>query len=1340
MRVATIAALVLIALTCSAVFAEGLPQGPWTVRDGVYSIATPDRTVYYLTDAPYVSGEGAVEALVTPKRTMRSGGWGVVGLLLTLGPSDFWTFGLVEGPEGQHYTEVIENYQGVHQAQTMGPTRLNFIEGGYGFDWQYGHTYRLRFGLAGDRIVGDVFEGDNARPAAHLGWQLGSAPALREGWGGLRCEMMEADFAAIKVTAAPPGPAAALKSYPQGQSGCVGLYFGDDLPGGERPPVLDGLSRGLAAAGFETARLTSLDLAQPGTLSFPALRYLVADVRRLPNGATPRILAWMRQGGILVSVTAPAFGETFYRVGDRWLSWEDYSQHGLAEVAGKGREVSTWSAQALADWHEGRDPQGEPAPLEVQPAATPSGDAALAITAPGLIKGWWSLGRTFASPPLQEGETLTCFWAKGDEHTPEMSVEWAEDDGARWIAVVSLEPRWRYYALPPQAFAYWIDNPSKGRGGGGDSLRPGHGVMLAFGMSGSHTPSVLVPDVAAHRMWIGPIRTAKVPPENLSALAPNSRPELEALSPGFKLHEVKGAKTWRAAEAGKAWGLPAELPVVASLSAIRRPMGAGFDRGYWWRWVPLLEARDANGRYCGAPMSLLVSEMMPMPRAAWVSLGLQRLGDFGPRLQQAVAAVMTRLASKPVLFEGGAQHFLWRPGEKVAVGAKVVNPGGPRADVEVRFTVSGKPGKAAPPVVAKAAVGPREVATVRATLPDLRPGQYLLAVELAVGGEVVDRIAHPLTIEAAPTGPPPPSEVVAQRDGGLYLGGKPWHPVGCNYWPHNLGGLPTSAYWRGWLDGLLYDPELAEEDLAQLESWGFRAIAGIGGDVNWTGGGERTLRNALDFLARCRRHHIKVFLFVAGLDPRARNDEVATQVIRAVRNNPAIVGYDIAWEPGYWAERHKYVPQWRQWLELQFGSLDAAEQALGYKLPRDADGQVDIPPDAWFRDDGPWRRVSAAYHAYWNWQLGAEYRRSAALVRSIDPLHLVGFRGSNITSPLEFKPVHQPAVLHFMDWAGPEGYDVPVYGGLTAWPEVSAKGLVTRMLSFISGGKPVVWFEFGMPIYPNGTNWHDDMIFIKPDRYAYQVEEGRRWWQMEASSGAWGSLVWWYPGGFRCGENSDCGLVDPDNRPRPIAETERGFVPKFNASETFKPDTMLEFKPEEVGGWVGEYLRLRPQYAALVEQGHRVGVRTVAAPMTSADCPLVDPSGAAWPGKGPLRYLNAIFERIRVKVGERPWIEVPLPIAPAPVEVKIQGDGPVQIEAWAGSLAEARWLPGAVSLQVSGDAKGEGALDKAVEFQGSGHFGPVRVAGEPGKMRLQLSAAGRAALGEIVQLNLTPGR
>jgi len=1344
---------VALLVSCGMVLAEPVAVGPWQLAEGLYRVAGPSQNLLYLADAPYVSEEGVVEATVVVRERVRAGGWATAGLLLTAGPGSFWNLGLVEGPDGRRYTELVENYQGIHQAQSEGGLRLAPIEGSRGAEWEYGTVYRLRLAITREAVVGEVYrQGESAAVARH-GYILSGAPAVREGWGALRCDAFNAEFSDVRVSVPPKRPPSPPRSYPSGKRGCVALYLGSDLPGAGELPDVAGLRKRLADAGVEAVELTSADLCTPGTLVYPALTFLCADLRRLPAMAVQPLTAWMREGGILVSLTAPAFGEFYWQSGDRWLDWDAYVQHGLAAEGGKARPIVSWDGTELAHWNQGRW-GAEEAAISVHGGVGPNGEDALELVVPHFDSGWWSLSRRFDEPPAREHEALTCFWAKGDAGTPAISLEWAERDGSRWIAVVDLQPTWRFYALPPTAFAYWSDNPSKGRGFLGDCLHLERAQTLALGISGSHTPAVLRQPAKEHRIWLTPLALAEAPPAALAAAVQPTRPELEALSPGYKLHEVKDAVRWVPTDLGRLWGLPEPaFSALPALGAIERPCGAGFNLSRWWRWVPLVRALEASGRCRGFTVSVVLSRMIPLLRSAWISVGLTDLSGLSrPELQAAVIGAMARLVDAPVLFGGGTEGFVARPGQRLTVGAQVISYGKSPQAVTVRFVLA-KAGARAPEMVAEALLQarPGEMVTTRRSLPALPAGDYSVTVELSCNGRIVDRIAQPLQVRARPSAPPPQEEIVVRRGDGLYLGGKPWHPVACNYWPHYLGGIPGGAYSRSFLDPILYDPHVVEADLSQMKSWGFRTLTAIGADANLANAQDSPLgRNLEDFLWRCHRHGIKVILFVPGLDPRARDDDLAGTVIRAVRNHPAIAGYDIAWEPHYWGEaRRRYAPQWRDWLILHFGSLEAAEQAFGHPIPRDEAGQITVPSDEQCLRDGPWRPMVAAYRAYMNWQLGAEYRRSVRLVRSLDPYRLVGFRGNMVDSPAGFKPVEQPAVLHFVDWAGPEGYDVPVYGKLTDWPIISAKGLVTRMLSFLSGGKPVVWMEFGLPIYPNGTPWKDELVHVAAERYQYQVEEGRRFWRMMVESGAWGSFVWWYPGGFRVGENSDCGLVDPDNAPRPVAGVAREFVPKFAASERFVPDAWLEFRPEDnIGGWVGEYLRLRDEYARLVGAGHRVGVRTVGLGMTSATCPLIDPAGRPWPGRGPLRYLDAIFERIRIRVGRGPWQEVELPTAPGPVAVNLAGSGAVEVEAWAANLAEPRWLAGSpdaegtVCLSIAGAVSARIPLEKPVEFQGTGHFGPASLelaASRPARLTFQLECVGRVSFGEVVELAVAAG-
>lgn len=1344
----SLAVAIALALSPLLALAEPIVDGPWRIDEGLYRVAGPGQSLLYLADEPYIIEEGTIEATVVVKERVRAGGWATAGLLLIPAPGSYWNLGLVEGPDGRHYTELVEDYQGVHQAQSEGALRLPPVEGTRGATWDYGVTYHLRLVLTRESVVGEVYRRGETEPLARHGFLLSGAPAVREGWAALRCDAFDAEFRDVRVTAASRPQAVPSREYPSGRRGCVGIYLGSDMPGASRPPDISGFRKRLADAGFAVVDLTSADLATPGTLTYPALNFLCADLRRLPAVAVQPLMNWMRDGGILVSLTAPAFGEFYWESDGRWLDWDAYVQHGLAQQGTAARPILAWDAEQLSHWHQDRW-QAEEAAVDVRPGAGPNGEDALELAVPHFGGGWWSLSRTFDEPPAHGQESLTCFWAKGDANTPAMSLEWAEEDGSRWIAVVHLQPTWRFYALPATAFLYWKDNPSKGRGFPGDCLHLDHARRLAIGISSSHTPDVLRQPAEEHRIWLTSISVAEAPPAVLAAAAPPTRPELEALSPGYKLHEVKDANRWVTTDVGRAWGLPAaQLPPLPALGAVERPCGVGFRMPRWWRWVPLVQAVDASGRVRGAPVSVVLSRMIPLVRSAWISVGLRDLSGLSrTELQAALIAAMTRLLDAPVLYQGGTEGFVVRPGEKATVGAQVVAYGGVSRSATVRFVL--EKGRSSRVVVeASLTARPGEAVSVQRTLPGLPVGDYSLAIELVCDGRLVDRIVQPLQVRDRPSSPPRPEEIVVRRDGGLYLDGKPWHPVACNYWPHYLSGIPGGAYGRSFLDPILYDPHVVEADLAQMKGWGFRAITAVGADANLANAEDSPVgRNLEDFLWRCHRHGIKVILFVPGLDPRARDDNVAQTVIRAVRNHPAIAGYDIAWEPHYWGEaRRRYAPQWRDWLILHYGSLEAAEQAFGHPLPRDDAGEVTVPTDEQCLRDGPWRPMVAAYRAYMNWQLGAEYRRSVSLVRSLDPYHLVGFRGSTVDSPAAFKPVEQPAVLHFVDWAGPEGYDVPLYGKLTDWPIISAKGLVTRLLSFLSGGKPVIWMEFGVPVYPNGTPWRDDLIAIQPERYEYQAEEGRRFWRMQVDSGAWGSFIWWYPGGFRVGENSDCGLVDPDNAPRPVASVAREFVPKFAASERFSPDTWLEFRPEEnIGGWIGEYLRLRDEYARLVEAGHRVGVRTAGLGMTSADCPLIDPAGRPWPGAGPLRYLDAIFESVRVRTAAGPWQDVGLPTAPRPVEVQLAGHGPVEIDVRAANLAEARWLAGppdaqgSVCLSVSGSATVRIPLEKPVDLQGTGRFGPFRLnldPSVPADLVLQLEAVGRAPFGEILRLRV----
>jgi hypothetical protein len=124
-----------------------------------------------------------------------------------------------------------------------------------------------------------------------------------------------------------------------------------------------------------------------------------------------------------------------------------------------------------------------------------------------------------------------------------------------------------------------------------------------------------------------------------------------------------------------------------------------------------------------------------------------------------------------------------------------------------------------------------------------------------------------------------------------------------------------------------------------------------------------------------------------------------------------------------------------------------------------------------------------------------------------------------------------------------------------------------------------------------------------------------------------------------------------------------------------------------------------------------------------------------------------MFDRVRVRAGDGPWQELSLPTSPGAVEVTLPGTGAIEVEAWAGNLGEAEWLPsasdhaGSVHLRVAGDAKADVAVEARTPLQASGRFGPFRLTerlARPLRLRLQLEAQGRAPFGEALDLLLSP--
>ena len=103
------------------------------------------------------------------------------------------------------------------------------------------------------------------------------------------------------------------------------------------------------------------------------------------------------------------------------------------------------------------------------------------------------------------------------------------------------------------------------------------------------------------------------------------------------------------------------------------------------------------------------------------------------------------------------------------------------------------------------------------------------------------------------------------KEANFVVDGKPWYPVGINYWPLYVSGLDTEAYSLGWFDPACYDPEEIERDLQRMKALGINMVSGPLGDLE-------DQPNLLDFLRRCRHHGVRVNGFLNRASPIGFNE------------------------------------------------------------------------------------------------------------------------------------------------------------------------------------------------------------------------------------------------------------------------------------------------------------------------------------------------------------------------------------------------------------------------------------------------------------------------------------
>jgi len=498
------------------------------------------------------------------------------------------------------------------------------------------------------------------------------------------------------------------------------------------------------------------------------------------------------------------------------------------------------------------------------------------------------------------------------------------------------------------------------------------------------------------------------------------------------------------------------------------------------------------------------------------------------------------------------------------------------------------------------------------------------------------------------------------------------------------------------------------------------------------------LHNLLDFLDRCGRHDIKVNAYIDNASPLGFNEDRVREYIRAGRldQNPVIFAYDTIWEPGNYVFSESWRPRWdgdwQRWIVERYGSVENAEKDWNFAAPRN-DGRIASPSDQQLREDGPWRIMVAAYRRFMDDLMSRKWNDATRSLRAIVPNQLISFRQGN-TLPHDFTFT---ATAKHIDFICPEGYAIP-----NSEDGYHAAAFITRYVRFTTGGKPIIWSEFGKSV------WNADAM--RPDALAI-ADQGRYhdiFYRVVLAAGAQGTAPWWWPGGYRVDEKSDFGIMNPDGTPRPAAQVLAEYAPRIKTPREYPVGNIpftVDRDAHPGGYWYIAFNTGKDAAAAAAAKGGNIDVRTAGTGATSVDTPLIAVGNVPCNGANPPKYLNAEFNYFRILDAGGRWGDVRNGDT-----VRVVSGRPVHAAASVGNLQEARWLTPQTAAGLNGAVCLTSTERSQLKFRQPipkdtphlhdaelGEFTLGTITMETA-VEIQMTAIGRAAFGEKIAFTLRP--
>lgn len=1113
---------------------------------------------------------------------------------------------------------------------------------------------------------------------------------------------------------------------------------------GEDAALVLSLQELLKSEDYQVTEFDCADLCNAGKLNATAISLLVLpDASALPASSMPTVDAYLRGGGDIIALRTPLWQRPLLHFGEQWQTAEEYA---LASAA-------TTPANLLLDFDPSNPPDlkrnsntlDAPTQWGCVPNGPAEGVGALHVKIANLTS-WETIGAPSLQSPFPEGHTLTVFSAKGGPGTTQLAVEWSEKNNSRWIATIPLTTEWRRYVLKPTDFKLWYDyvsdKPSR------PALTPSEAARMSFGLAFTHTTALSQGD---HEYWISLFGTAPATGEYQTMADVGRPPALDTLSPTYKFYEMTDvgsieSRSDQIVVSHRRYPVP---KVVRSSYA--RPKGGGFDKNRTWRWIPLLEAVSPSGDWRGVPATLLVHADGEFQGGVWASFSVEDRDWYrSEEVLQTISEVARFMKQDTFILDGGSNFYTYFDKQPMTLGVRATNfsAHSPKTvQARVRVYENSMRGAKVHEKTWHLSMKSGEVCEVSASFTPrrwLKKG-YRVTAELLDNEATLDKVTH----EAHVWRPKKRKNYITIQDGEFRLKGERWRAHGVNYMPSSGLGIEDGKYFEHYLQRRSYDPEVYIRDLDRVKDMGMNSVSiFIYGDM-YKGEANKD-HNLLDILRLLEERELYVNLSLRPGDPvnyydKHPIDQMLRDFVQYYRlaENDMIFAYDLAWEPsfGHHNERKKWDRDWEQWIIERYGSVENAEKDWGFNVPRDEEGAVTNPLPDQVDQDGDYRVMTAAYRRFLDTLLYKKYRYAQQVIESVDPNHYISFRMSEAANPT-------------YRWGGRITYDFPylaaalgflspeAYGRIGTWERAKPGWFVREYALWAAPDKPTLWAEAGVSVWDQARMTQSELrLKVAADAY-------REFYRLLISSCADGVYYWWYPGGFRFGENSDYGIINPDGTDREVTQVIRKNAKPFLQGASRKPtDFWIEFDRDAYPeGVTGVYETVEETFWKAIEDGYTPGLTTAGTNTNSANCPLLAVGNTPCNGSNPPKYLDGAFDVVEIQNADGKWVHVS-----KGAKIRVASNKPVRARLTITNLAEAAWITdktaqkdhgggGAVSLVVDGGTRI--ALTKAVPRHGrwtirNAHLTEKPIT-KPTELILTFQAEGRTQFGEKFAVRLIP--